>query len=110
MGVFCTKHGIGIIFCRQCDLEVLAQKEQKELEAHIERLKTELITGVPTLARIAERATLEPSLAKALSWIAVWETERAIRQARNNETWETCFEILFTRVLADYPHPLIKKV
>jgi hypothetical protein len=57
------------------------------------------------------RACEEPTLAKALAWIAVWEAERAIGQALRCErtgqstaapgqTHDTCFEVCFTRVLA----------
>jgi hypothetical protein len=60
------------------------------------------------------RACREPTLVKALSFIAVWETERAIQQAmRWKETgistashgggWDTCFEFCFDRVMAAYP-------
>ena len=74
----------------------------------IESTKRELITGTPTIDRIVERATLEPSLEKALSWAAVWETERVVVTARAQPTWETCFEYLFTRILKEYPHSLLK--
>lgn len=60
-----------------------------------------------------KRALTEPTLAKALSWIAIWEAERAIKQAfRWKETgistashgggWDTCFEYCFTRVLTEW--------
>lgn len=56
------------------------------------------------------RACEEPSLVKALSWIAVWENDRAVKQAfRWKETgvstashgggWDTCFELCFERVM-----------
>ena len=56
------------------------------------------------------RACTEPTLVKALSWIAIWEAERVVGQAfRWKETgvstashgggWDTCFEYCFTRVL-----------
>jgi hypothetical protein len=56
------------------------------------------------------RACREPTLSDALSWIAVWESERAIRQAieytkNGNSTashgggWDTCFKYCFDRVL-----------
>lgn len=60
-----------------------------------------------------EKACLEPTLADALSWIAIWESERAIKQAKTFfETgvrtpegygWETCFKVLFLKVLEKYP-------
>jgi hypothetical protein len=60
-----------------------------------------------------ERACQEPTLVDALSWIAIWETERVIGQAlRWKETgvseashgggWDTCFKYCFTRVLTQW--------
>jgi len=55
------------------------------------------------------RACEEPSLLDALSWICVWENERAIRQARENygsgadgAGWNTCFRVCLERVLDSY--------
>ncbi|MFI5296912.1 MAG: hypothetical protein ACHREM_02345 [Polyangiales bacterium] len=58
------------------------------------------------------RACKEPTLVEALTWIAVWETERVVQQALKwKETgvstasggagWDTCFGRLFERV-TDY--------
>lgn len=66
-----------------------------------------------------ERACQEPTLAEALSWIAVWETERVVRQVRefdrtgvstasraaDGAQWDTCFLVLFKDVLARYGAP-----
>lgn len=109
MSVFCEKHQWGLVFCRYCDLEALATNELLERTARVERLKVELLTAPQTLDNLVLRATLEPTLEKALSWIAVWECDRAVSQARKNTTWETCFELLFKRVLESHPHPLLKK-
>jgi hypothetical protein len=67
----------------------------------------------PSLASAVERACKEPTLTKALSWIAVWETERAIKQAKRGEVtnpdtgamWDTCFEYLFNEVQRAYRKP-----
>ncbi len=56
------------------------------------------------------RACEEPTLTKALSWIAIWESERAIAQAiewkrtgtstaSHGGGWDTCFEYHFERVM-----------
>lgn len=56
------------------------------------------------------RACQEPTLVDALSWIAVWESERAIEQARkffetgvatgsNGAGWDTCFRFCFQQVM-----------
>ena len=56
------------------------------------------------------RACEEPTLTKALSWIAIWESERAIVQAiewkrtgvstaSHGGGWDTCFEYCFKRVI-----------
>lgn len=55
------------------------------------------------------KACEEPTLVKALSWIAVWETERVVKQAiqwkatgvstaSHGGGWDTCFETCFDRV------------
>lgn len=63
------------------------------------------------LQEAVTRACQEPCLVDALTWIAVWECERAISQARefdrtgvrtgsNDGAWDTCFRICFTAVMA----------
>lgn len=52
-----------------------------------------------------ERACQEKTLLEALVWIAVWENDRAVQQARENETWETCFKLCFQRVMDAYRKP-----
>jgi hypothetical protein len=42
------------------------------------------------------------TLDEALVWIAVWESERIVRQARESSTWDTCFEHCFTAVREYY--------
>lgn len=60
-----------------------------------------------------DRACQEPTLPEALAWVAVWETERVVKQAiecertgvstaGNGGKWDTCFTILFKRVLQKY--------
>ena len=55
------------------------------------------------------RACEEPTLLDALTWIAVWESERVVVQARRNEIdpatgkqWDTCFRYYFKRVMERY--------
>jgi hypothetical protein len=67
------------------------------------------------------RACAEPTLEEALSWIAVWEADRAIGQALRCErtgqstaapgqTHDTCFRVCFKRVLAQYrPEPDVNR-
>ena len=56
----------------------------------------------------------EPTLIEALSWIAVWESERAIAQAKkffetgestasDGKGWGTCFRVCFQAVMKAYP-------
>lgn len=54
-------------------------------------------------------ACCEPTLLDALSWICVWESERAIRQARENRGsgadgagWDTCFRYCLNLVMESY--------
>lgn len=62
------------------------------------------------IVEAANRACEEPTLIDALTWIAVWESERAIQQAKEYfETgvrtgshgggWDTCFRISFEYVM-----------
>jgi hypothetical protein len=51
-------------------------------------------------------ACQESTLVKALSWIAVWESERVIAQAIKAKKslsmaaqWDTCFEVCFKAVI-----------
>jgi methylmalonyl-CoA mutase cobalamin-binding subunit len=66
-----------------------------------------------TITEAVEHACEEPTLVKALVWIAVWDTERAVRQAiewsrtgistaSHDGGWDTCFEVLFDAVVAKY--------
>ncbi len=56
-----------------------------------------------------ERACQEPTLVEALSFICVWECERAIKQARENygsgangAGWDTCFKYAIQLVMDEY--------
>ena len=55
----------------------------------------------------------QPTLADALSWIVIWETERVVQQAKkyfktgvstasHGGGWDTCFKFCFEKVLAQY--------
>jgi hypothetical protein len=58
-------------------------------------------------------ACQEPTLLDALTYICVWESERAILQARfnhgsgsNGAGWDTCFKICLKEVLYRYQRKL----
>jgi len=61
---------------------------------------------------IINRALEEPTLLKALSFVAVWESERAIQQARKYYDtgvstaayggWDTCFEYCFKELISKW--------
>lgn len=66
------------------------------------------------LDEAVRKACEQPSLVDALTWIAVWESERAIQQARrffetgtstaaHGGGWDTCFKVCFERVMKEYP-------
>lgn len=55
-----------------------------------------------TLIEASRRACEQPSFIDALTWIAVWETERVVKQARRQSTWETCFRVCFEQVSSDW--------
>ena len=55
------------------------------------------------------RACEEQTLLDALNWICVWESERAIKQAReqygsgaDGAGWDTCFKHCLDRVMVEY--------
>jgi len=55
------------------------------------------------LIEAVKEACKEPTLLKALSWIAVWESERIAQFVRANEgPWETCFYICFKMVAEEW--------
>ena len=67
------------------------------------------------LEEACQRACQEPTLEEALTWMAVWETERVVAQALEYKRtgvstaahgggWDTCFKVLFERVLIDWFH------
>lgn len=51
-----------------------------------------------------KKACEESTLAKALAWIAIWESERVVRYVVQHpgQPWDTCFRICFERVLERY--------
>jgi len=62
------------------------------------------------------RACREPSLTEALTWIAIWETDRAVKQALEWERtgvstashgggWDTNFGYLFEHVMEHFERP-----
>lgn len=62
-----------------------------------------------TLKEAVARACEEPTLLDALTWIAVWESERVVQQARkfyetearnpDGSGWDTCFRACFAPVM-----------
>jgi hypothetical protein len=54
------------------------------------------------LTEAAAKACEELTLIDALVYISVWETERIVKQARANETWETCFKVSFEEVFKEW--------
>jgi ABC-type nitrate/sulfonate/bicarbonate transport system substrate-binding protein len=50
-----------------------------------------------------QEACKEPTLLKALSWIAVWESERVVKVVRATKgPWDTCFYICFKMVTEEW--------
>jgi hypothetical protein len=53
-------------------------------------------------------ACKEPTLLDALTWICVWNSERAIKQAKKNlrdadgKGWDTCFRICLKNIMEKY--------
>lgn len=66
-----------------------------------------------SLSEAVKEACKQPTLLDALSWIAVWESERVIQQARkfyetgvstasDGKGWDTCFRVCFKLVMEAY--------
>jgi len=55
-----------------------------------------------TFSDIVRKACEQPTLLEALTWIAIWETDRAVRQAREGVQYDTCFKFLFEQVFQCY--------
>ena len=57
-----------------------------------------------TISEAVKKACEEPTLLDALSWICVWESERAIKQALNSQgtKWDTCFKHILKQVMDQY--------
>ena len=56
-----------------------------------------------------DRACKEPTIVDALSWICVWESERVVKQVRENfgsgangADWDTCFRVCLQKVIKKY--------
>lgn len=62
-----------------------------------------------TINQAVAKACEEPTLLDAMSWICVWESERAIKQASerygsgvNGAGWDTCFKVCLKLVMESY--------
>ena len=44
----------------------------------------------------------EKTLIEALAWLAIWESERIVKQAREHPQWESTFTYLFRELFAKY--------
>jgi hypothetical protein len=75
-----------------------------------------------TLQAQVERACQLPTLVDALTYIAVWETERAVAQAERNRDkpysewgtshggrWDTCFKLCFAAVMDRWTSRLMRE-
>jgi hypothetical protein len=58
------------------------------------------------MINIVKTALQQPTLKDALVYVAIMETERIVKQARENLQWETCFGHLFHEVLIMYGKPI----
>ena len=68
-----------------------------------------IFTSSMNFKEAIERACQEPTLLDAQTWICIWESERAIKQARENygsgtdgAGWDTCFKICLKEVTEEY--------
>lgn len=71
------------------------------------------------LLEAVERACQEKTLSEALTWIAIWEAERAIAQALEWQragittaaqgNWDLCFGVCFQAVIEKHPDRVCPK-
>lgn len=54
------------------------------------------------ITEAAQKACEQPTLLEALSWICVWESERVVKQARENPQWDTCFTTCLKAVMDNF--------
>ena len=60
------------------------------------------------LPEAVDRACQEPSLIDALTYICIWESERIVKQVRENYgsgsygAWDTCFRHCISHVMKEY--------
>jgi len=92
----------------------IVERERDELRQKIEGPLDEKNLGM-NVVEAAKKACEEPTLSEALSWIAVWENDRAVKQALENTKtgnltgshhgglWDTCFGVCFDKILELYP-------
>ena len=84
------------------DLKASKVDIDKEFKFYQQPAQPEKLSLGLNLVQATERACKEPSLIDALTFICVWESERIVKQARENPTWETCFKISLKSVLDNY--------
>jgi hypothetical protein len=82
------------------------QKQETKRKLRKKKLKDKIIKEREQqellLTEAVNKAIQEPTLNEALSWICVWENQRAVEQARKNEQWDTCFEYCINAVTEAY--------
>ena len=49
-----------------------------------------------------QQAIREPTLAKALTHICVWEMRNVVERSKDNSEWESCFEYSINRTVDAY--------
>ena len=105
------------------DLTSILEEQQEFEKGYLKRL--EILLKSPIIDNIIKEtyaqkqmniteatkiACQQPTLLDALTYICVWESERAIAQARNNygsgangAGWDTCFKTCLKSVIDKYP-------
>ena len=61
-----------------------------------------LLNLMDNFTQAVEKACKEPTLLDALTFICIWESERVVKQCRENEQWDTCFKICLKGVMNNY--------
>ncbi len=95
----------GSMNCKECDQPMLPGGMRKRPNYYDHASGCPLDHSAANIDEAVARACRETTLLDALTWIAVWENNRAVKQAGENDRWETCFRANFRRVMEKFQPP-----
>ncbi len=78
--------------CKGCDGPMLPKGMRKQPDHYDHAQGCPMDHHAANIDDAVARACQEMTLLDVLTWIAVWENNRAVKQAREHDRWETCFK------------------